>query len=714
MSIIQQIRERAAWLVFGLIALSLVGFLLMDAFVGRSRLFGNKSTVIGKINGESIEYTQFETMVLGQEERYKSQGYQVNEAVTQSIRDNVWKQMVEEALLTGNYKALGLDVTQREIDDMLVGPNALPQVKQAFTDPQTGVFDPQVAASRINQMRQIVKSGRKTDKFYEQAKEFFEQYVPQIVNMRLKEKYMALLTNSAYIPKWMLEKSNADNSLIVPASYVMVPYFSIPDSTIKITEDEVSEYISEHKDQYKQLESRSVAYVSFSAAPSSSDSLAVRQQLNELKKDFAAAKDPQLFLDRVGTETPYSKAYEPKSKILDPSKDSLLVQPKGGLLGPYLNGSEYVVAKMIDEKSMPDSVKARHILVATTDPRTHQPIMEDSLAKKKIDSIKTLIDKGERFDSLASKLSDDRGSAIKGGDLGYFGQGAMVPEFNDFCFEGKKGERKIVKTQFGYHLIEIVDQKNFEPAYNIAYLSKKIETSSETDQAASGQAINFAGQSRDQAAFDQNALKDKLQKLVSPDIQPTAATIPGLGDSRAFVKWLYGASLGDVSEPLPVGDKYVVAIVTEINKEGVMSAAKAKPIVEPVLRNRKKGELILKKLGTPASLDAAVAAGGQPIRTVDTLQFASPTIPNLGPEPRVVGYAFDKELAGKPASAPIAGNQGVFVLKVGAVSAKANPGADIEQQRMAQEQQQRSMLPYQIVEELRKLASIKDNRSNFF
>jgi peptidyl-prolyl cis-trans isomerase D len=172
--------------------------------------------------------------------------------------------------------------------------------------------------------------------------------------------------------------------------------------------------------------------------------------------------------------------------------------------------------------------------------------------------------------------------------------------------------------------------------------------------------------------------------------------------------------LGEVSEPLPIGDKYVVAIVTEINKEGTMSASKAKMMVDPVLRNRKKGEAILKKLGTPASLEAAVSAGGQPIRNIDTIQFASPSLPNLGPEPKVIGYAFDKELAGKPVSAPIAGNQGVFVLKVGTVSAKANPGADLDQQRFAQEQQQRSMLPYQIVEELRKLASIKDNRSNFF
>lgn len=714
MSIIQQIREKAAWLVFGLIALSLVGFLLMDAFVGKSRLFGNRSTTVGVINGEKIEYPEFQKLVAEQEERYKSRGNQLNEAIQQTIRDNVWTQMIEDAVLSGNYAALGLDVSDKEVNDMLVGANAIPDIKQAFTDPKTGMFDAQAAAAQINQLRNIYKSGKKTDKMYEGARRFFEESVPQILKIRLREKYIALLANSVYVPKWMIEKMNADNSLLAAISYVNTPYFTIPDSTVKVSDEEINEYESEHKDQFKQEESRSIAYVVFDAAPTSADSAKIRQQLLDFKNDFATADKPENFLARVGTELPYLDAYLGKSKIQVPNKDSIFALPKGGLFGPYLDAGNYVIAKKIDEKVLPDSVKARHILVAMIDLQTHQPTLDDSTAKRKIDSIKHLIEKGARFDSLAAKLSDDPGSKEKGGDLGYFTSGQMVKEFNDFCFNGKPGEKKVVKTQIGYHYVEILDQKNFEPAYKIAYLSKKIETSPETDQAASGLANQFAGESRNQKAFDQNALKIGHPKLLAPDIPPAAYSIPGLGANRQLVRWIYDASPGDVSEPFTVGDKYVVATLTEINHEGIMTASKARPLVEPILRNRKKAELIIKKLGTPATLDAAATASGQQIRKADSILFASPAIPNAGQEAKVVGSAFNKQLAGKPASAPIAGNGGVFIIKVESVGAKSNPNADLEQQRFAQEQQQKSMINYRAIDVLKKVAKVKDDRGKFF
>src|ERR1700760_784387 len=222
MSIIQQIREKAAWLVFGLIALSLVGFLLMDAFVGRSRLFGNKSTAVGSVNGQNIEVTDFDKGVSDQEEQYKARGYQVNDAMLQNVREMVWRTMTEDALLVNDYSSLGIDVTDKEVNDMLVGANAIPDVKQAFTDPKTGIFDAQAAAAQINQLRTLYKGGPKKNadnSRYEAARRFFEESVPQIIKMRMREKYMALFANSAYVPKWMLEKANADNSQMAAISY---------------------------------------------------------------------------------------------------------------------------------------------------------------------------------------------------------------------------------------------------------------------------------------------------------------------------------------------------------------------------------------------------------------------------------------------------------------------------------------------------------------
>jgi peptidyl-prolyl cis-trans isomerase D len=533
--------------------------------------------------------------------------------------------------------------------------------------------------------------------------------------MRLREKYTAILANSAYVPKWMIEKMNADNSLLASVSYVAAPYFSIPDSSVKISDAEIQEYIDAHKDRFKQEESRSIAYVTFDASANSADSARVRKELIDFKKEFAQTGDIEGYLGRVGTESPYFDGYIGKDRIQVPFKDSILAEPKGGVYGPYIDGGNFVIAKLIDVKTLPDSVRARHILVATVNPQTQQPIMEDSVAKKKIDSIANVMEHGGNWDSVAARVSDDPGSKEKGGDLGYFTADRMVKEFADFCFNGKKGEKKIVKSQFGYHYIEILDQKNFEPAYKIAYISKKIDVSQETDQAASGLASQFAGESRDAKAFDDNVQKYHLQKLLGPDIPPAETNIPGLGANRQLVRWAYDATLGNVSEPFPVGDKYVVALLTEINAAGTMTPAKARNQVEPILRNKKKAEEIIKKEGSPASLDAAATAAGQPIQHADSVLFARSTLSaTSGQEGKVVGAAFDKEFTGKPISPAISGNTGVYFIKIENVSAMSNPNADVQQQRFMIEQQMRSMVNYGFSQTLQKLATVKDYRAKFY
>jgi peptidyl-prolyl cis-trans isomerase D len=719
MSIIQSIRERAAWLVFGLIAVSLIGFLLMDA--RRSNFFGkDRGTVVGVVNGQKIQVEDFDQQVNNIEERYKKQQQgSVSDEMREQIRESVWNRIIQENLLNKDYAALGMDVSDKEENDMLAGQDVVPEIRQAFTDRKTGIFDAQAAAQQINQIRSIYKSGpRKAanadNSQYEIAKSFWEDEVPQFIEQRLQQKFLTLLANSAYVPKWMAEKENADNNQIAAISFVNTPYYTVPDSAAKVSDAEIMDYVNQHPEEFKQEESRSVAYVTFDASPTAADSAAIRQQLIDLSRDFAATKDPAAFLNRVGSEVAYPDTTVAKSMTHVPFKDSIFALPKGGLFGPYLDAGNYTVAKLIDEHEVPDSVEARHILVATSDPETHQQIMDDSAGKKKIDSIRNLIEKGgQPFDSVAFHLSDDKSSAIKGGKLPWFGPNQMVKEFQDFAFGHKIGDKGVVKSQFGWHYIEVIGQKNFEPGYKVAYLSRKIEASQNTDMAASGLASQFAGMSRDARSFEDNVQKQHLQRLVAPDVAPSAISIVGLGANRQLVRWVYDAELGNVSDPFPVGDKYVVALLTEINKAGIMSAAKARPRVEPILRNRKKAEIISKKLGSPASLDAAASTGGQPVMHADSVNFSSGMIPNAGREPRVVGAAFDKALAGKPASPPIAGNSGVFVIRVEKVSALSNPNGDIQQQRFGLEQQERQ-IAYQVLQQMQRLADITDNRGKFF
>ncbi len=197
------------------------------------------------------------------------------------------------------------------------------------------------------------------------------------------------------------------------------------------------------------------------------------------------------------------------------------------------------------------------------------------------------------------------------------------------------------------------------------------------------------------------------------DIKPADFNIQGLGSSRSLVRWIYSAKLGEVSESFPIGDKYVVAIVTEINQKGTISLSKARPMIEPILRNQKKAEIISAKIGTAATLESVASTMAQPVSHVDSLQFSSPYIPNVGPEPKVVGYSFDKQLTGKAVSAPVGGNEGVFVLKVENVSAKANYNVDIEQARHSMLQSQESLIQRAGTDALKKKAKIEDDRGKF-
>ncbi|MFT3932271.1 MAG: peptidylprolyl isomerase [Chitinophagaceae bacterium] len=707
MSIIQRIRDKAAWFLFIAIGVSLLGFLVQDAFVGKTGrgLFGGNSTTVGSVNGKKIEATEYDQKIKQMEDQYQQMGYPINDMMRQSIRENAWNQIISENNISEEVSKLGLDVSSKELDDMLFGPDAPEEFKRQFTNEQ-GVYDANAARTAIANLRK-----QKTA----QAENFNNIYLPALVNNRLHEKFVSLLANTAYYPKWMLEKMNSDNNSMAAVSYVNVPYNTIVDSTIKVSDDDIAAYVNNHKEEFKQEDSRSIAYVVFDASPSAADTAALMNNLSLLKKDMAATPEADIntFLAKNGSQLNFADMYVSKTAIQVPNKDSIMALPNGAVYGPYLDASNLTIAKKLDEKVLPDSVRAKHILIGTAD-RNGQPLMPDSIAEKKIDSIKLAIEHGANFDSLAVKFSDDQGSKEKGGDLGYFTSGRMVKEFNDFCFNGKTGESKVVKTQFGYHLIKITDQKNFNPAYKIAYLSKPITASQETDEKASGLASQFASESRNAKAFDENASKRNYNKLIASDIKPNDININPLGASRQMVKWVYEADRGDVSEMFTVDSKYVVATVTEINKEGTASPAKARPMVEYIIRNQKKAEQIKKKIGSATTLEAVAAATNQQVLKADSVAFASPFFPNAGQEGKVGGYAFDPAAKGK-VSAAIAGNGGVYAIRTENVYAKANTGASTDQQKTSMIQNQKASASRGVIEAaLKKASTIKDDRSKLF
>ncbi len=717
MSIIQNIRDKGAWIIIGLIALALIAFIVQDAFQGgSSRLFGGSSNTLGKVNGESIDRIEFEEKFKQMEEQMRANGYPTDEPNLLQQRNNLWESYVQKILLNEEFGRLGIEVTDKELGDILYGPNPPQDLRQQFTDPNTGQYDASLAYEKIQALRR-----QKNSAMY---KNFFGEYLPALILQRQREKLQSMISNSSYVPKWMVEKMNLENSQISSISFVTIPYATIADSTIKVTDDDINDYVSKRKQAFQQDKASGIEYVSFDASPSPSDSNLVVQQLISIKDSFNRATDISEFLKREYSITPYYDSYITRKEIKIPNIDTIIKQPVGSIFGPYLDpglngGGNYVIARIVGAKQIPDTVKVRHILVAThQQDNTGQliPVREDSTAKRMIDSVELAIRNGANFDTLLAKYSDDPGSKSKGGVYETVVSGQMMPPFNDFIFERPVGSKGVVKTDFGYHYIENLSQKGGSPAYKIAYFAKPIFASDSTIQAANSLAIQFAGESRNQKSFDENVKKYKVNKINAADIKPLDGNISGLdGNGRELIRWIFNdASVGDVSDhPFHIGNKFVVPILTQSYEKGLMGADRARPSIEPLVRNQIKAQQIKKKIGNPNSLADVSKVMNQPVGQADSISFANPIINNVGREAKVIGAAFNTNYKAKP-SPGIPGDLGVFVIQVKNVGAVSNPGMDVKQQQAMMTQQQKYMTQGRWEEALKKSASIKDNRYKFF
>jgi len=703
MSIIQQLRDKAAVLLTVLITLSLLGFLVQDAFVGGgSGFFSGPSSSVGSINGRSIDAQDFNQKVRSLEESNRAQGMAGNEMMTQNIIESVWNAYIQETLIQSETAKLGIAFSAKEMSDLLFSEDAPQEFRQLFINPQTQQFDVQAAKTWFSNL--------KKSKNQDELRMVTTQLLEPLKLRQMAEKYSSLLSQGSYVPKWMVEKMNADNSQFASMDMVMVPYAAVADSLVKVTDQDINAYVSKHKDEFKQEKSRGIAYVAFDALPSSADSAVVFNRLNGLKAEFQTTSDAKAFVARNASSISFFDGYALKSRLAMGAKDSIVSMPVGSVIGPYLDAGSYVIARKLDVRSIPDSIKVRHILVGVNDPRTGAQKRSDSAAKILADSLFAAIGSGASFPALAAAYSEDEGSKNNGGEYNFSSvdMGSLAKEFADFAFYRTTGSKGIVKTDFGYHIMEVMNQKNFEEGYKMGYVSKPILASEETDAKASAAATQFSGNSRDQKSFQENVTKNNLTKRLADGIREIDYSVDGM-PSRSFVKWIWDNKPGTVSEPFDFKDKYVVAVVTSSHEEGVQPASIARVMVEPILRNEKKAAYLKSKAGQVTSLEAFARSNGQQILPIDTIRFGESFIPNIGPEPKVIGAAFYK--AGNNKVSPvIEGQMGLFAVMSKQVGALPNFSGDVENQRKSMQAQMKQYSAYGGFEALRKSAKIKDTR----
>ena len=517
----------------------------------------------------------------------------------------------------------------------------------------------------------------------------------------------------------MQQQDNADNKTFANISYVAVPYNTISDSTVKVSDEELIDYMSKHKNIYKQDGGRYISYVSFSAKPSSTDTTKTTELVANLKQAFVSDTNAKAFVARNMSAIKFDDSYTSKSKLTMAQKDTIAGLANGAVFGPYVDGKNIVLAKMIGNRQLPDSVKCRHILIATSNPQTGEPTLNDSIAKVRIDSIETAIRGGEDFNKMVLMYSDDQGSKDKKGEYDFPSTQftTLAREFAEAIFYGNTGDKKIVKTNFGYHYIEVLSQKNFETAYKVAYAAKEILPSDETINLANTQATKLSGEARTAKAVETYTAKNGLRKIDIPTlVRENDYQLGSLQDARQLIKWAFEAKQGDVSEAFNIEDQFIVAAVEKIQPEGLPDAKSARPMAELTVRNLKKAEEISKKLSTASTLDAAAAVYKVPVGAAgadSSITFVAQIINGIGIEPKVLGAAFDKAYQTK-ISEPIAGTNGVYVLKVNSVGNKTADTPEVLTMQASEKTKTMVQTTYSFFESLKKAANLQDNRSKIY
>ena len=702
MALIGTIRKRG-WILIVLMALALGGFILMDIMSNSQRYSAADVNSLGKVGEAEIKRSEFDTYEkLVYSESQRENAFQ--------IRNQAWTYFVEKAIVDQEAEVIGLGVGQEELMDLQFGLNISPIIAERFKN-DAGQPD----RAKLASIKGAIDQGQFTEP---RARAYWAVQEKEVIKARLQEKLTSAVSKGMYTPKWQAEMVFQENNERRDFLAVRVPYDKVKDDEVKVEDSDYKAFLSENPNLFAQdEESRVVSYVAFNVVPSKLDSTTAYEAALKLKVDLRnAPKDSSFVIANGGS---YDNMFIPKDKFPANIVDSVMSSPLGSIIGPVLDAGNWRIVKVIDRRVLPDSVRARHILVREANPQNGATV----------DSLMTLIRAGkQRFDSLAIKMSQDPGSGAKGGDLGWFANGSMVKEFNDVCFNsGEQGKLYKVATQFGWHIIEITGKKFIknESSAKVAVLDRRIEPSKTTQQVTKDKAVALVQQAKSITDLENLAGQQNLsiQNTLALKVNEYNLGVAlGTGeDARAIVRWAYEANtkVGSISkEVFSFGDaaggyfdnKYVVAGLKSILPKGKATVETLKNLPEAALRvkNLKKAQVLLTKLPNPLDLSAMATQWNE--GRIDTLRGAN--FLQTSNEPRITGTLFSLE-TGK-ISQPIVGNVGVTVIMPITDKTQMQMPADMTMFRRQLSSQAANSMRMSLMKSLQRQYKVEDNRYRFW
>lgn len=689
-------------LVSVVIGLALFAFILGDLMAPGGTILGNSRMDIAEISGKTISYIDYQNRIdyLAELNKGQSQDGSVDEQTMERIREEVWNDILRQSVMEPKYERLGITVSAAELFDMIQGRNIHPIIRQQFSNPQTGEVDRDFIIQFLKTMDDDPSGNQKRVWLYLED---------LIIKDRLFSKYNTLIQKGMFATTLQAQRALADRNKRVDLDFVLKRYTAIPDSLVPFTMRDLKEYYRENKNQFEQQAARSIEYVLFPLVPSADDHQLAQEWINRIANDFATTSEPSQFVN-LNSDTPFAPRFLKRTDIENQDMAEWAFSAKESeVFGPALEGETFVMARLTKIASLPDSVKARHILIQPQD----QSALAKEAARSRADSILSVVKRGGDFAQLAKEFSADPGSASEGGDLGWFAEGVMVQPFNDASFNSRKGEITLVETQFGFHIIEVLDRGAPSPKVQLAVLERRVIPSTRTYQSVFSRASEFAGVNTTHEQFARAAQDLGLTKRVASNLRENDRQIAGLEHAREMIRWAYQADKNAVSPVFEMGENFVVAALVDVKEDGIAPLEDVKPQVEQQVIRDKKAELLKEEMSVAIASKASLAEMANelslPVQNAQRISFSSFMLPGTGFEPAVIATAVNTnqgQLVG-----PVKGNAGVFALTVTAISSEEGD-AEAERGRLRNTYNSRAM--QELYEAIKEQADIKDNRSKFF
>lgn len=700
MALIGTIRKNG-WILIVLLAMALGGFVLMDIVQNASNYSAGDINTLGKVNGKEIKRTELET--------YQSLIY-TNADNPYQARQQSWEYFVKNALFSQEAEALGLGVDREELRDLQFGDNLSPIITSRYRTPE-GLPD----FNYLNQVKSAIDAGQLGQADPRFVASWAEQE-KEVIADRLEDKVMAMINKGLYTPKWLAEVTFRESNERRDFAYLRIPFDKVSDTEAPVTDADYKAFLKDNPKLYTQLEeTRVIVYVPIDVVPTANDSSLAYDGVAKLLDGLRNTDNDSVFvLSNNGT---YSPAYKTKSELSPTMGDSLMKLPLGTIFGPYLDGGAWNIAKIIDRKVVPDSVRVSHIALQNTP--------ENAV---RIDSLLDLLNTGKaRFDSLASQFSQDTKSATEGGDLGWIGRTAEGNDLANLIFyQAEPGKNYRLENPQVLQIVRVTDRKfdKNETGLRAVFLSQKIEPSKSTQQAMKDKAQALVLSAKNLDDLTAQAGEQNLQVLTSGTMNATDFMVGVLGsgdDAREIVRWAFDkkTKVNSVAQEVfsfrdqsggYFDSRYVVAALKSITPKGPASVAtlKAIPEADQKVKNLKKAEVITGKMLQAAGDLAAIAATWAV--SVDTARGA--TMIQVGSDPRVVGTAFalDKGVV----SPPITSNSGVYVVLPLTDKPQIQVPADLTMFKRQASSSAQAVFRMGFVESMKKAAEVADFRSRFY